>query len=227
MADTVIIQQSSHDAAQAIDAKNKAREHRDDAAGIRDETAGIRDETAGIRNETAGIRDEAESAAATLLANLGVDENYISYTQALPDSAGATVGTKGAYFKDSKLYQVLEWDGSQWQEIGSPLLTDKYIDEPKEDIDTLKGYFDITGRGGPPLNIEVTGKSVDNVDYKVSTNDLYRAFNPKALAPVGVIWNQNETSSALTVTSKRVPMRGVSWNQDDPAPALTVIEEEL
>lgn len=54
----------------------------------------------------------------------GVIPNFISYdVGVLPDSDGAVVGTIGAYFTDSGLWQKLEWDGSEWQEIGEPLIS--------------------------------------------------------------------------------------------------------
>jgi hypothetical protein len=70
----------------------------------------------------------AQEAATDALSSAGVDPNFISYdVGVLPDSSGAVEGTIGAYFTDSGLWQKLEWDGSEWQDIGEPIVTRKNL----------------------------------------------------------------------------------------------------
>jgi hypothetical protein len=126
-----------------------AKEHSEDA-DARATAAGISETNAGISETNAGLSEakaeqwaeededvEVESGqysskhhsakaaqyAASTFANMGVDTDFISYDDSLPDSSGAVVGTKGAYFKDNTSYQVVEWDGAAWQEIGQPIET--------------------------------------------------------------------------------------------------------
>ena len=73
--------------------------------------------------------EAAEESAALAIAAAGVDPDFVSYeVGVLPDSTGATTETKGAYFKDADTWQLLEWDGSEWQEIGESISTKTYVD---------------------------------------------------------------------------------------------------
>jgi hypothetical protein len=67
--------------------------------------------------------EEFDAAVMDALVNLGIDPAYISYDNTPPDSGGAEIGTKGAYYKDNIEFQVLEWDGDSWVEVGVPLET--------------------------------------------------------------------------------------------------------
>lgn len=74
--------------------------------------------------------DASVAAAAEALSSAGVNPNFISYdVSVLPDSTGASTGDIGSYFNSSQLLQKVEWSGSEWVEVGSPIPTKNYVDD--------------------------------------------------------------------------------------------------
>lgn len=61
-------------------------------------------------------------ATAQALAVVGVDLDFISYQKEVKPADASDVGTKGAYFTDGS-FQMLEWDGAEWQGLGVPIDT--------------------------------------------------------------------------------------------------------
>jgi hypothetical protein len=87
----------------------------------------------------------------------------------LPDSTGAVADTtKGAYFTEDGLFQIVLWDGDQWQDDGEPVSTKGYVDDRvslftetitvnvPSDHPTLQDAFDAIRRQRPDKsNIQV------------------------------------------------------------------------
>jgi hypothetical protein len=98
-----------------------------------------------------GRIEEFDEAVKISLANFGVDPAFISYDGELPDSEGAEVGTKGAYFKDeTKVFQILEWDGDSWVEVGSPIATEGLFLDYVADFDAAVALAEAWAEGTEP-----------------------------------------------------------------------------
>src|SRR5690625_4575663 len=90
------------------------------------------------RQATENATDQTLNALTDALSTSGVDADYISYTVGQePDSSGASSGTIGAYFKEDGLFQKLEWDGSEWVEIGESIVTRKYASLSPRRVDSF------------------------------------------------------------------------------------------
>src|SRR5690625_3099942 len=81
------------------------------------------------RQATEQATDQTLAALADALATTDVEGDYISYTVGQEPPSATVTGTIGAYFKEEGLFQKVEWSGSQWQGVGEPIVTRKYVDD--------------------------------------------------------------------------------------------------
>ena len=102
-------------------------------------------------------KDQSMAALADVLSTAGVDADYISYTVGeYPNSSGASEGTIGAYFKEGGFFQKIEWDGSEWQDIGESIAAKRYVDDKDslfgiENVQALKQKSSLGG--GSTVNL--------------------------------------------------------------------------
>src|SRR5690625_3881224 len=131
------------------------------------------------RQATEQATDQTLAALADALATTDVDGDYISYTVGSePDSSGATSGTIGAYFKEEGLFQKVEWDGNEWQEIGEPVVARKYVD-------------DKTSLSGSQINVldfgaKADGETADSYAMNSAITAIISAGGGVVVVPTGI-----------------------------------------
>lgn len=115
---------------------------------------------------------QVQDAIAEALTQTDINPDFISYeVGTLPDSTGATEGTIGAFFTDDNVLQKLEWDGSEWQEIGEAVSTKKYVDDKASLLsDQIEALADGTGKTYTSLAdaMAVDPLPPDNTPFRVN-----------------------------------------------------------
>src|SRR5690625_3279257 len=130
-------------------------------------------------------KDQSMAALADVLSTAGVDADYISYTVGSEPPAATTTGTIGAYFKEEGLFQKVEGDGSEWQEIGEVIVGRKYVDDKAlsltDEIDNIaegqrRGFISYATKSDMDSDTTQDEKTVARVmnDPTPSNNGYYR-----------------------------------------------------
>lgn len=129
-----------------------------DSAGQATDNAN--DAISGLQTNDQQVQDAISEA----LLQSDVDPDYVSYEVGTePDPAGAvTDDTIGAYFTSDGILIKVEWDGSEWIEIGEPISTKKYVDDKNSlssvvNISSLKNVVPINGHSVTVANFKFAG----------------------------------------------------------------------
>lgn len=117
----------------------------------------------------------AESAAIEAASAAGVDSAYISFDKGvLPDtSITPDPGVIGAYFTNDNVFQRVEWNGSEWQNVGIPIPTKEYVDNLINEISDPPDYTQPSAvmNNFSPSTIE-QGDAINQVFELTYNNDL-------------------------------------------------------
>ena len=150
---------------------------------------------------------QALEAAEQALSTAGVNPDYISYQKGvLPDSTGATEETIGAYFTAEDVLQKIQWDGSEWQDIGQPISTKKYVNDKASLLqDQVDAFADGTGKTHTSLTAAMAVDPLpnDNVPFRVNGdteddgNYIYDSSEQDGYKFLSELVNQSDIKSLL------------------------------
>jgi hypothetical protein len=127
----------------------------------------------------AAIAQRAANSAKQIQAEFGILPNFISTeTGTLPDSTGAVADTtKGAYFTDDDIFQLVLWDGDAWQDVGEPVSTKKYVDDKTSFLaeqTPSSGFLPLRG-----VTLEETDSEVVPVASRLNDGKLYGTLSQR------------------------------------------------